>query len=555
MKRILFITSCLLISISTFSQPSWVKKTMKSVFVLKTFSADGQLQGSANGVFISSDGDAVSPFAPFKGASRAIVIDAAGKEYQVECIMGANDTYDVAKFRVKDMKKAQAAEIATEVNAEGTQAWLLPYKQSKDMPHGAVRKVETFNDEYAYYTVGLSMKGQNTGAPLFNDNGQLIAIASAPFSDSDSLCYAVSVPFANQLTTTGFSVNDPVLRSTAIKKALPADESQAMLMLYLTQSGLDTLGYSIMIDDFIKQFPNSHEGYVYRAGNYLNNHDYTAAYADMKQALKVSATPDEVHYSYSRMALDAAAYDQNAPEEWNLDKALSEAEAAYSVRPLGIYRQQQASVLAAQKKYAEAYACYEQLFDSTMLQPDVYYQAARCQRLAGDTAAYLSLLDRCVDHYTKPYLREVAPYLLVRAEANINAANYRKAVADLNEYEKLMASQVNDKFYYIRFQAEVGGRLYQQALNDIDKAIELNAQNEFYMAEKASLQVRVGQYDEACETARECIRVAPDYSDGYLFLGLAQCLKGDKTEGVKNLTRAGELGDPQAAGLIEKYSK
>ena len=212
-------------------------------------------------------------------------------------------------------------------------------------------------------------------------------------------------------------------------------------------------------------------------------------------------------------------------------------------------------ILYQQKKYAEAYKCYEQLFDSTMLQPDVYYQAARCQLQAGDTTAYLSLLDRCVDHFSKPYLREVAPYLLVRAEANISAANYRKAVADLNEYEKLMASQVNDKFYYIRFQAEVGGRLYQQALNDIDKAIELNGQNEFYLAEKASFQVRVGLYDEACETARECIRISPDYSDGYLFLGLAQCLKGEKAEGVKNLTRAGELGDPQAAGLIEKYSK
>jgi hypothetical protein len=49
--------------------------------------------------------------------------------------------------------------------------------------------------------------------------------------------------------------------------------------------------------------------------------------------------------------------------------------------------------------------------------------------------------------------------------------------------------------------------------------------------------------------------VAPEYSDGYLFLGLAQCLKGQKAEGVKNLQRAKELGDPQVDELIEKYSK
>ena len=67
--------------------------------------------------------------------------------------------------------------------------------------------------------------------------------------------------------------------------------------------------------------------------------------------------------------------------------------------------------------------------------------------------------------------------------------------------------------------------------------------------------MRVGLYDEAAETAKTCIRLAPEHSDGYLFLGLSQCLTGKKAEGVKNLQKAGELGDPQAADLIEKYSK
>jgi tetratricopeptide (TPR) repeat protein len=63
----------------------------------------------------------------------------------------------------------------------------------------------------------------------------------------------------------------------------------------------------------------------------------------------------------------------------------------------------------------------------------------------------------------------------------------------------------------------------------------------------------VGQYDEALATANECIAVDPNISDGYLFKGLAQCLKGNKAEGIPNLQKAKELGDPQAEGLIEKY--
>ena len=34
---------------------------------------------------------------------------------------------------------------------------------------------------------------------------------------------------------------------------------------------------------------------------------------------------------------------------------------------------------------------------------------------------------------------------------------------------------------------------------------------------------------------------------------LKQCLKNNKTEGIKNLQKAKELGDTQADALIEKY--
>ena len=66
--------------------------------------------------------------------------------------------------------------------------------------------------------------------------------------------------------------------------------------------------------------------------------------------------------------------------------------------------------------------------------------------------------------------------------------------------------------------------------------------------------MRVGLYDEAIATATECVKIAPDHSDGYLFLGIAQCQKGLKAEGLKNLQKARELGDSQADTFIEKYS-
>ena len=132
---------------------------------------------------------------------------------------------------------------------------------------------------------------------------------------------------------------------------------------------------------------------------------------------------------------------------------------------------------------------------------------------------------------------------------------HRLAVSDYNDYEQLMKSQLNDGFYYLREQAEFAGHLYQQALDDIRRAIELAPQEAVYYAEKASIELRVGLTDDAVSTARECIHVAPQLSDGYLFLGLAQCLKGQKADGLQNLQKAKELGHDQAQSLIDKYAK
>ena len=68
------------------------------------------------------------------------------------------------------------------------------------------------------------------------------------------------------------------------------------------------------------------------------------------------------------------------------------------------------------------------------------------------------------------------------------------------------------------------------------------------------MELRVGKTDEAIATAQQSIRISPDNSDGYLILGLAQCLKGQKEEGLKNLNKAKELGNSQAQSLIDKYS-
>ena len=535
------------------AQPSWVKSATKSVFTLKTFSPDGQMIASTNGFFTGQRGEAISNFTPFKGASRAIVIDAQGKEYQVTGILGANDMYDVVKFRV-GISKSQPMNVSTTMSPVGSTVWLLPYHEVKNLSSGAIRKAETIFDEYAYYTVAMSMAENLVSCPLLNEEGQVIGMMQQPASLKDTLSYAVSARFVDSLKITGITYNSSTYQQTLIKKELPADLKEANLALYLSASQLDSAAYVALIDDFIQQFPNAADGYTARALQASAGGHFADAQRDMEQAIKYASAKDDAHFTYARMIYNKEIYQTTETySDWNLDKALSEIQAAIDINPLPSYRQLEANILFSQKKFDEAYQIFDQLTRTELRNAEIFFGAARCKEMLRDTTAMLALLDSTLNTFTKPYLKEAAPYIWARAEARRDAGKYRDAVSDMNDYETLMAASVNDNFYYVRHQTEIQGRLYQQALNDIEKALQMNPQETLYYAEKASLEIRVGMYDEAIKTAQECIGIDANNSDGYLFLGLAQCLKGNKSEGLQNLQKAQDLGDPQAATLIEKY--
>ncbi len=508
---------------------------------------------SSNGFFTGTNGEAVSNFTPFKGAARAVVIDAQGKELQVTGIMGANDMYDVVKFRVNSVKTLPLT-LSSSITPVGSLAYLLPYHEVKAVKSGPVRKAETFQGDYPYYTVALSMGENQVSCPLLDASGQVIGMMQQPAVVGDSLCYAISALFVDSLNINGLNFYDETFKLTQVKKLLPTDIKEANLVLYFAGSQSDSSEYVSLIHDFIQQFPNAPDGYIYRAQQETTAGDFSSAERDMEQALKLANPKDDAHFNYARIIYNKEIYQSAQPYAgWNLDKALQQIQTAISINPVTTYRQLEGDILFAKQRYDEAYEIYNSLLSTNLRSAELFFAAARCKEMQKDTTAMLALMDSTINMFSRPYLKEAAPYLWARSEARRNAGHYREAIADMNDYETIMTATVNDNFYYIRHQVEIQGRLYQQALNDINRAIQMNPNEILYYAEKASLEIRVGLYDQAIATAKECISLDAGNSDGYLFLGLGQCLKGQKAEGIKNLQKAKELGDTQADALIEKY--
>ena len=542
--------------LNLLAQP-WAKKAVNAVFTLKTFDKDGQLIGSTNGFFVNSNGEAVSSYLPFKGAQRAVIIDAQGKEWPVENIIGANDMYDVAKFKV-DIKKPQALSIASDKAGQGTTVWLMPYAVKKQpvCKQGTVSAAEVFQEVYAYYTLDMQPDDQQTGSPVLNDEGEVIGILQPTADAKAKQSYAVSAVFASTMQMSGLGMNSPAMKATGITKALPEDIEQAHLALFMAASAMDSLQYVSFLERFIQKFPKNPDGYIYRARNLASALRFTEADQDMQQALKVADKKDDPHYQYANLIYQHRLLQSSNPyEPWTLERALQESKDAYTINPMPVYLQQQAQLLYAMQQYEDAFQLYQQLAQSEMRGADTFYAAAQCRLALKDMDGAIAQLDSAVNIFSKPYLRAAAPYLMARGRLLDQAGKYRPAVNDYNEYEKLMTGQLTAEFYYLREQAEYAGHLYQQAIDDIKKATEMAPQESLYQAEKASVELRVGMTDDAIASAREAIRLAPEASDGHLLLGLGLCVKGQKQEGLQHLQKAKELGHEQAQSLIDKYSK
>lgn len=116
-----------------------------------------------------------------------------------------------------------------------------------------------------------------------------------------------------------------------------------------------------------------------------------------------------------------------------------------------------------------------------------------------------------------------------------------------------IARPIAPTFFYARYKCEMKLHQWQQALLDIARTCYLNPNEPTYFAEWASLDLRVKRYDEGISAAEACIRLAPEYADGYLLLGILQAEKGKKEETKGNLLKAKELGDTRVDEYLKKY--
>ena len=131
-------------------------------------------------------------------------------------------------------------------------------------------------------------------------------------------------------------------------------------------------------------------------------------------------------------------------------------------------------------------------------------------------------MDSAVSKFNEPYGKDAVPSLVRTCPLPPEAGMHREAVKDYNDIYDAVLGQVGAEFYLTRVHAEMQCRMYQQAINDINKAVELEPQNVEYWLEKGGIHLRVNQLDEAVTALQKVLNLDPKNAGAYRMLGYTQ---------------------------------
>ena len=536
--------------------PKRVDKARQSVTSILTYN-EGELKGDGTAFFVGGNGDVVLSYMLANKSDSIAVIDTKGKVHPVLGVVGLNNLYDCVRVRVAADKKIPYLPVCHGTVPVGDELYMLAYgkKNRGEVKRVSVVAVDSFYS-HAYYTLDIKMQEGYSSLPLVNANGELVAIMQ-PMTAGDTCSYAISSTVYDKLVTTSVTYGKGRYDNMGIRTLLPDDEETALSCMYMQSVLGDSLSFRTTVDDFIAAFPRRHEGYMSRA-EYMAVYcrDMDAAEAAWKESLTHCGNAAEVYFNKAKVIYSIVhSGDTVSHSMLSVDNVLSLLDSAIAVDNQPLYVNYKADVLLANGRYAEAYDSYVSLTSTSMRSADVFARASQCQGALKNYDIAVELMDSAINCLGDNELQAASPYILTRALLKFSAGRFRESVFDYNMYEDITGAMLGANFYYLRYQAEVNGKMYQQALNDLEKAISIDPGNFSFYLDKGILCYRVNMLEEGAETLEMLKSMTQDIPDVYYLLGCIYSKAGKMELAEENLLKAISMNHPDAAVKLEELKK
>lgn len=557
MKRVFSLFAALLLAVAVSAGARLPKKAVKAAQSVASVLAysDGVLKGSGTAVFVDGDGNLLAPYSLMLGADSAVVVDTKGKARPVLGIVGLDETCGCVRLRVAADKKILYLPVSSAPVTAGAELYMLSYGKKSEVRSVMVSAIDSLYSN-AYYTLGGRAQAGSEGLPLVNASGELVALMQPAYA-GDTCSYAIGGTVYNSLMATSATYGLGYYSGMRLRTLLPQEKETALSCMYMQAMFGGKDSFANAVNDFIAAYPESYEGYMSKA-EYLAEHchDMDAAGKEWDRALSLTDNPAEVYFSKAK-TIRAIVMDGNAPSHPMLsnDNVLSLLDEAIAADSLPLCLQYKAGCLYEAGRYSDAYACYASLIGTDIAQDGVYSNASQCQYVMKNYDVAIELMDSAVRHAGSNEPELAAPLLFRRGLMKDSIGRHRDAVMDYNLYEETLPYGLGSTFYYIRSQAETKCKMYQQALNDLEKAISIDPGYILYYFEKGLLCYRLNLLEDAAVALEQARRLDGSVADVYYLLGCTYSRQGNAPLAKENLSQAVELGHPDAANRLKELSE
>lgn len=560
MKRIFFLLFALFVAVAAYAAdklPKKVDKARQSLVSILTYKS-GELQGDGTAFFVGGKGDIVISYMLAGRADSIVVIDTKGKVHPVVGIVGLNNIYDCVRMRVTADKKTASLPLCRNAVSAGDELYMLAYgkKSSGEVKKVCVAAVDSLYSN-AYYTLDIKMQENYESLPLVNAEGELVAIMQ-PMTAGDTCSYAIASTVYEELVTTAVNYGRGYYPDMhGIPTLLPEEKDVALSCMYMQAVMGDSASYGRVVNEFIDAFPKSYEGYMSKA-EFLAVYcrDIEAADAQWEKSLSLIEKPAEVYFNKAKVLQSIMnSGDTVSHPNLSMGNVVALLDKAIAIDSLPIYLYYKADRLFEAGRYDEAYGCYMSLVGADIEQDGVYVNASQCQQMMKNYDAAIVLMDSAVSRALERSVDDALPLVFSRGLMKDSVGRYREAVMDYNFYEKNSVYRLGAYFYYVRSQAEVKCKMYQQALNDLEAAISQAPEYPLYHFEKGLLCYRLNMLDDAVAALTAAKELAPEASDVYYLLGCTYSKAGSREPAEENLKKALSLGHPDAANKLAELDK
>lgn len=162
------------------------------------------------------------------------------------------------------------------------------------------------------------------------------------------------------------------------------------------------------------------------------------------------------------------------------------------------------------------------------------------------------------------HVQEAADLLLQRAVAHVTTHNFTEAINDLNDYLHIDSTNVLaywERAYCHTMMSEfngsqgIEGRMRMSvALDDLHHALSLSNNNAYLHYNLATIYAIQKEYNQAIDHYRKAIHINANLAEAYYNLALVHIFNNNREEGLKELSKAGELGLYDAYSIMKSYT-